>query len=176
MKTNKLIALALLVATSIILTRFLSFYVPFFGANTIRAGLGHVPILLTGILFGPLAGAMVGAVSDVIGTLLFNPLPYFPGFTLSAALTGVIAGLMIKLLEKYHHIGIVQMLGLVYVAELPTSVFMNTYFVSIISGIPYSYLLLPRVAATAIFVIAYSIILLVLYKKLIKLDFLKKMR
>jgi len=176
MKTNKLIALALLVATTIILTRFLSFYIPMFGTNAVRVGLGHVPVILTAILFGPVAGALVGAASDVLGTLLFSPFPYFPGFTLSAALTGVIAGLMIKLLEKYHHVGMVQMLGLVYVAELPTSVFMNTIFLSMISGVPYSYLLLPRVAATAIMVIAYSIILLILYKKLTKLDFINEMR
>lgn len=176
MKTNKLIALALLVATSIILTRFLSFYLPMFGTNAVRVGLGHIPILLTGILFGPIAGAMVGAVSDVLGTLLFSPFPYFPGFTASAALTGIIAGLMMMLLERYHRIGMIQILGLVYVSELPTSVFMNTKFISMISGVPYSYLILPRVASTAVLVLFYSIILLILYKKLIKLDFIAEMK
>ena len=175
MKTNKLIALALLVATNIILTRFLSFYIPIFGANAVRAGLGHVPIILSGILFGPVAGAMVGVVGDVLGTLLFSPFPYFPGFTLSAALIGIISGLLIKLVEK-QPVGFIQMLGLVYVAELPTSVFMNTKFISMISGVPYAYLLLPRVATTAVLVIGYSIILFVLYKQLLKLDFIVQMR
>lgn len=175
MKTNKLMALALLVATSIILTRFLSFHLPMFGTNAIRVGLGHVPIILAGILFGPVAGAMVGVVSDILGTLLFSPFPYFPGFTVSAALTGIIPGLLIKLVEK-QKVGIVQMLGLVYVTELPTSIFMNTKFVSMISGVPYAVLLLPRVAATAVMVLFYSIILIVLYNQLLKLDFIVQMR
>lgn len=169
-------ALALLVATSIILTRFLSFYVPIFGTNSIRVGLGHIPIILAGILFGPVAGAMVGAVSDVLGTLLFSPFPYFPGLTFSAALTGLIAGLIMILLEKYHKIGFIHILGLVYLAEIPTSVFMNTWFLSIMYGVKYSYLLLPRVIATAVFVLFYSIIILILYKQLLKLDFVVKLK
>lgn len=171
-----MVALALLVATNIILARFLSFYIPIFGANAVRAGLGHVPIILSGILFGPVAGAMVGVVGDVLGTLLFSPFPYFPGFTLSAALIGLIAGLLTKLLEKQQLMSFAQMLGLVYAAEIPASVLMNTKFVSMISGVPYTYLLLPRIASTAILAIGYSIVLFLLYKQLSKLDFIIQMR
>lgn len=175
MKTNKLIALGLLVATNIILARFLSFYIPLFGTNAIRAGLGHIPIIMAGFLFGPIAGAMVGVAGDVLGTLLFSPFPYFPGFTVSAATIGILSGLLIKLIDK-KPFGFIKMLGLVYAVEIPTSVFMNTKFVSMISGVEYTYLLWPRVIGTSILVIGYSVILFVLYNQLIKLDFIVQMR
>lgn len=173
MKTNKLIALALLVALEIILTRFLSFYVPLFGTTGFRAGFGHVPIILAGLLFGPIAGAMVGITGDVLGTFLFSPFPYFPGFTLSAALLGILSGLIMKLMKQ--RISFVKLLVLVYACEFIVSILMNTLFVSMIYGTPYIVLLFPRFISSSIMAVAYTIILYVLYEQLSKLDFIQEM-
>jgi len=46
----------------------------------------------TGMLFGPVAAAMQGAVVDVVQWLVFPTGPYFPGFTLTAVLSGCVYG------------------------------------------------------------------------------------
>ncbi len=85
-----LVITALLIAISIILTRFFSISMP-----TLRIGFGDVPVILGGMFFGPLVGAVTGALSDFIGYLI-NPMggTYFPGFTVSAALRGAIPGFL----------------------------------------------------------------------------------
>jgi ECF transporter S component (folate family) len=103
MKTKNLIILSLFSAISIVLTRFLAFYIPFFGSNDVRISLGDVPIMLAGLIFGPIAGALTGAVSDVIGATMFPAGPFFPGFTLSAMLAGAIPGLLQPFLRLCHH-------------------------------------------------------------------------
>jgi ECF transporter S component (folate family) len=43
-------------------------------------------------MYGPLWSATAYAIGDIIGTLLFPTGPYFPGFTLTAFLTGLTFG------------------------------------------------------------------------------------
>lgn len=87
-KTAKLVHLALLTALEVVLSRFLSISTPI---NKI--GFAFVPLALSGMLYGPLAGAAVGAVSDLLGATLFPIGPFFPGFTLTTTLKGVVYGL-----------------------------------------------------------------------------------
>jgi uncharacterized membrane protein len=60
-----IVSLALLAALSIVLTRVLAVT-----AGPYRFSIGNMPIVLAGILFGPLAGALTGFVSDFIGASL----------------------------------------------------------------------------------------------------------
>lgn len=96
--TKSLVSASLLTAISIILTRALSIIIPIAGGQALRIGFGGVPIMIAGILFGPLVGALTGVTADLVGVLI-NPMgPYFPGFTLSAGLSGFIPGLF------YHYV------------------------------------------------------------------------
>lgn len=50
-----------------------------------------LPIILSGFILGPRCGLWVGAISDVVEFLLFpTGKPFFPGFTLTQALTGAL--------------------------------------------------------------------------------------
>lgn len=84
---------ALLLACSIVLTRFLSFM----PSSTIRFSLGGIAISLASLLLGPLFGGLVGLLSDVIG-ILINPMgtPHL-GITLNATLFGILPGLLVYL-------------------------------------------------------------------------------
>ncbi|HBK85843.1 MAG TPA: folate transporter, partial [Firmicutes bacterium] len=82
-RLSRMVTAALLVALSIVASRFLSINTPI-----IRIGFGWLPILLAGLLYGPGWGFIVGAIADFIGANLFPFGPYFPGFTLSAGLSG----------------------------------------------------------------------------------------
>ena len=95
MDTKTMTALAMFIALSIVLTRFLS-YAP---EGPLRMSIGNMPIVLAGLLFGPVGGALVGFAADVIGASIqgfgINPL-LIP----TPILMGLIPGLMRPLLGK----------------------------------------------------------------------------
>lgn len=147
-KSRKLSYLALLAALSVIL-RFFSFMIL---SGTIRVSFIDVPIIMAGILFGPLAGAMTGVVSDFLGVLLRNQGGFFPGFTLSAALTGFIPGLFFMKKDLDENIVPLLIITMV-VTDFITSIVLNTLWLSII--IPaqgFAVLLPPRLFARAMVV------------------------
>ena len=80
---------ALLTALSVILARLLTI-IP---SEISRFSLEAVPILLAGLLFGPVPGAAAGFAADFIGCL-FSPFGYNPIFCLPPILYGLWAGLL----------------------------------------------------------------------------------
>ena len=85
--TSRLIVIAFFIALEIILTRFLSINTPF-----LRIGFGFLPIAILGILYGPLWAGIAYAAGDILGMLIFPSGAFFPGFTVSALLTGFTYG------------------------------------------------------------------------------------
>lgn len=86
-----IVAAALLAAMSFILGKFLQIPNPFM--EVIRISFENLPLMIAGICFGPLVGAMTGAVADIVGCLLYgytiNPL-----ITLGAAAVGFVSGVV----------------------------------------------------------------------------------
>ena len=64
-------------------------------SDSLKISLAHLAVAPTAMLFGPVAAGMQGALSDLLGFILRPSGPYFQGFTLSAALLGVIYGLLL---------------------------------------------------------------------------------
>lgn len=60
----------------------------------IRIGFSGIPNQIVAYLFGPAVGMIFGAVLDILKFLIKPTGPFFPGFTLSAALGGLIYGLI----------------------------------------------------------------------------------
>ena len=85
--TYSLTVCALLTALSVVLARVLTL-IP---AETTRISLEAVPIVLSGLLFGPIPGAVVGFAADLIGCL-FSPYGYNPIFCVPPILYGLCAG------------------------------------------------------------------------------------
>ena len=88
--TSRLVTIAFLIAIEIILTRFLSISTPI-----LRIGFGFLPVAMIGILYGPLWAGMAYAIGDILGAMLFPSGPFFPGFTVSAFLTGLVYGFIL---------------------------------------------------------------------------------
>lgn len=86
--TYALTVCALLTALGVVLARVLTL-IP---AETTRISLEAVPIVLSGLLFGPIPGAVVGFAADLIGCL-FSPFGYNPIFCVPPILYGLCAGL-----------------------------------------------------------------------------------
>lgn len=95
MTTRTLASCALLAALSVVLARFI---VPMPNETT-RFSIEAVPIFLAGLLFGPVAGGLVGFTADLVGCL-FSGYGYNPLFCVPPILYGVMAGLLQGWLAK----------------------------------------------------------------------------
>lgn len=85
-----LVTLALLVAMQVVLEKLCAI-----NTLTVKIGFGFVPVAVGAMLYGPVGGGVVGALGDIVGSLLFPTGAYFPGFTVTAALIGVVWGLFL---------------------------------------------------------------------------------
>lgn len=90
-KVRNLILAGLLIALTVVFTRFLAVQM-----LTVRISMEFLPIALTSVLFGPVVGAVCAALADFLGMLVFpSGGPYFPGFTFSTAVYAFIFGLFL---------------------------------------------------------------------------------
>ena len=153
-----------LIALSIILTRIASLRIAIGGVEGIRIGLGKLPIILGGIIFGPLAGGLIGAFSDLLGYFI-NPIGvYMPHFTLTSALTGIIPATILILMRKEEPN--VFDLGLAITAgQVITSIILIPYFLNILFGIPWKVLMPPRIVAEPIQIFIYTYTINIILKR-----------
>ena len=87
----------LLAAMSLILGKFLQIPTPF--AEFVRISFENLPVILAGLALGPLAGAMTGAVADLVGCLAYG-YSINPIITLGAASVGFVAGALGWILSR----------------------------------------------------------------------------
>lgn len=82
-----IVTVAVMTALEIVLHRLLSVKTP-----TLNFHFGFLPVAAVAILYGPVWAGITSALSELIGSLIFPVGAYFPGFTLTALLIGVIFG------------------------------------------------------------------------------------
>lgn len=87
-KPRSLALCALFAALHIVLNQFT---IPV--SAYLEIGFDFLALAAAGYLCGPWMAGLVGAAGDVLGYLLRPNGPYFPGFTLSAVLMGILYGL-----------------------------------------------------------------------------------
>ncbi len=113
--TIRMAYLAVLVALAIISNVF-EINIPSGAFISNKIGFTYVPVFLTGIFFGPVAGFGVGALGDALGWLINQSAGvYNPLFTLSTALMGVIAGLVWRIPKLNKIIKLIIALVLAYI-------------------------------------------------------------
>lgn len=140
---HTMIQVALLIAIEVVLTRFCSISTP-----VVRIGFGFVPIAICGMLYGPAWAGVAGGVADVLGATLFPIAPYFPGFTLSSILTGLIFGLLLRREEG----GWSRLSLAVGLNCLGVSLCLNTLWLSLMYGTPFLVLLPTRILQNLIMI------------------------
>jgi ECF transporter S component (folate family) len=87
----------ILSAMSLILGKFLQIPNPF--QDFIRLSFENLPIILAGFSLGPIAGALVGTVADLIGCLFYG-YSINPIITLGAASVGLVSGFVSNYIIK----------------------------------------------------------------------------
>ena len=115
---------AILAGMSIVLGKFLAFNL----TPSIRISFENLPVIISGVFFGPLVGAAVGAVADILGCFMvgytINPI-----ITAGAACIGLISGLIPLIFKKKNtacvilSVSISHILGSVVIKTIGLAVF-----------------------------------------------------
>ena len=143
---------AMLLAISVILSFF---KIPLTEVMEIR--FANIPVAVAGMLFGPGVGGLVGALSDVLGYIARPTGPYFPGFTVSAALSGVIFGL---LLGK-NKLGVPRVVLACAIYQVGVGMLLTSLWLHILYGAPYWALVVSRLPKELV-TLAFHIVVLTL--------------
>ncbi len=130
-KSRKIALSALLIASSIVLSRFLAIR-----TSIIAINFTFVPIMFSGMLLGWKSATFIAVVADVIGALLFPSGSFFLGYTLTAALSGWLAGVClyrptgIKLDRNF----VLRLLTYVILSTILLHGLLNTLWIFITTG------------------------------------------
>lgn len=155
---TRLTTLALLIALEVVLSRILSFQ-----QWNMRFSFGFIPVVVAGIMFGPIAGGTVATLGDIIGANLFPMGPFFPGYTLTALLVGLTYGI---LLHKKVNMGRIIIACLLH--QIVYSWLINSYWISMNSkGATYIGQLTVRSLQMVIMSVVSIIVIRVISKELL---------
>ena len=159
---RKLLLMAMLIAISIILSRYLGFYID---PNSLRISFECAPMLLAGIWLGPVCGMLVGVLADILGCFLSGYGLYLP-LTAGPLLIGLLSGLI----SKYCFKGKLNLLSIsvsCISAEFIGSMLVNTFALMLYSGAPsYWALFITRLPFKAIIMVCDTAIVYLLNKTL----------
>lgn len=133
--TKMVVTAGLLVALHIILSRFCSI-----NAWNLKIGFAFAVIFVAAYLYGPWFAGVVGAIADIVGATLFPSGAFFPGFTVTCILSGVVFGIFLYKKQTPWRI-----IAAVAIDQLILSLLLNTYWISILYGSPFVPLLATRV-------------------------------
>lgn len=146
LKSTRTLALtALLIALNLVLDLTgLTIRIP----PNLRIGFGFLTNAAVGMLFGPTVGIMTGICTDVLGYFAgnFTMGGYFPGYTLTAMLGGMIYGLWLYK-EK---VSIMRCIGAKLCVNLFCNIGLNTLWLTMTGGKAWSALLPARVVKNAL--------------------------
>lgn len=154
-----IVSAGLFIAMEVILTRFLSIQTPI-----VRIGFTFIPLAISSMMYGPVFGGVIAALSDIIGMMIFPFGAYFPGFTFSAFLTGAIYGLFLhKKAKTFLRISLA-----VITISLFVNLFLDTTWLWIITGKGIMALLPARIIKTLIMIPIQIIIIKAVWNYIIR--------
>lgn len=157
---------ALLIALNIILTRLFSLKIPFEGIEGIRIGFGHLPLILAGLLLGPVRGFTVGVLGDMIGFQLSPSGYYLPTFTLVAGLSSLLPVVILRWIGGV--VTLRNMLIAVAVSQSITSLVLTPYLLQLHFGIPIWATLPGRIVSQALMIPCFAVLTQVILTRLMQ--------
>ncbi|EHJ00126.1 hypothetical protein CDLVIII_3567 [Clostridium sp. DL-VIII] len=122
---RNLVIVAMLMTVGIVINLFTIPITP-----VMRISLGFLAISMIGMLFGPIVAGMCGGMSDIINYLIIPNGPYFPGFTISGILAGILYGIV--LYNK--KITLARCIIAIIIETVAIDIFLNTFWLSILYG------------------------------------------
>ena len=153
---QRLVILGALIAMEVVLSRFVSI-----STWNIKIGFAFIPVAAAAILMGPVEAAVCGGLADFLGATLFPIGTYFPGFTVTAGLTGFVFGLFFHREQTP-----VRVIPAVLINQFILGLLINSYWISLLYGSPYKALLATRLVQSLILTVVQTAGILVLGKVL----------
>lgn len=142
-RTLTLVLSGLFVALSVVLTRITRpVELPF-----LRVSFGFIATSFASMLLGPVLSGIIAAVSDVAGYFMFpSGSAFFPGFTFSAFMTGVLYGVFLYKKPKT----LLRIILAVLCVSLFVDLGLNTIWLSILYNKAWTGFFVSRLIKTAI--------------------------
>ena len=168
LNTKVYVNLALLVAVAILLTRFASFRLMIGPVEGVRLGFGVFPVVFAGLMFGPLAGCMVGIVADIAGYLI-DPVKtgaYLPQLTLVAGLHGIIPPLVASAFGAKRRNSALAVTTAIGIDAFIATLILVPIIIQIAFGIPYLIALPARLISFAIQTPLYVMLAMIMLKRM----------
>lgn len=112
----------------------------------IKIGFAYIVNEMTGMLFGPAVGGIMGGLADLLKYLVKPTGPFFPGFTISGICGGIIYGMVLyKKPLTVKRVVLANLLVMVLV-----NILLNTYWLTLLYGDAYLALLPARILKQAV--------------------------
>lgn len=163
-KSKKIILTAVLLALLIILSRFLAIKTPI-----MKISFGFVPTMLCAIWLGPKWTILLNVLGDLIGAIFFPTGPYFIGYTISTAVSGLIYGVFLYKGKNYSDkMFLLRLIIATLLVAILVNMGLNTLWISITTGKAFIVLLSVRVVKQLIMIPIHVIVIFFLEKVLRK--------
>lgn len=145
-----LVMIAMMTALEVVLSRLLSIQI----GDSLKFAFNFVPVCVAAYLYGPFASLLVAALGDFLGSLLFPVGTPFYGFTVTAALTGLVFGLFLH--KKY---GFLRILFSVILVQAALTIFLDALWFNIFYGTPYFVAVVTRCIKAGVMVVVQCVTL-----------------
>lgn len=115
-------------------------------SELIEIRLQFLPVACAGMLFGAPAGALVGGLSDILCYIIKPTGPFFPGFTVSSIIQGMIYGMIL-----YNKpLSLKRVLMAQIVDTLVVSMILNPIWLMLLYNNAFSVVFLSRIVKVAV--------------------------
>lgn len=140
--TRVLTTCALLVAIGVILGFF---KLPI--TNVVEIRFQGLPIAVAGAFFGPALGGVVGGLVDVLAYVVRPTGAYFPGFTITSIMTGMIFGAFL-----HREVTLPRVLAAQCAKTLVCGILLNSLWLSMLYGNAFTAVLAARVVKEVVMI------------------------
>ena len=154
----RITTVALLTAIEIILSRFLGISTPI-----LKISLSFIPLSLIAMMYGPVYSTAAGAIADFIGAILFPVGMYFPGYTLTAALTGLTYGFFLHKKEKSW----ANILIAVIIVNIMWRLGLNSFWVHMTTGKAVVAIMMPRIVKNLLMIPIETVVIKLVGEKIL---------
>lgn len=160
-----LCCLALLCAMQVVLARFL--VIPM--GDMIRLSTSFIPVVIAARRFGIIGSTAVYGLGDLIGAILFpTGGAFFPGYTLTAAVAGLLFGVFLRQTKKEESKWekILKIVLSVLSTQTLCTLLLNSYWRAFQTGTPFGAVIITRLPQSLIMCVAETVFMVLFLDKI----------
>ena len=157
--TEVIVVTGFMIALSVVLSKLISINISF-----LRIGFGFLPIAVLAIMYGPVIAAIGYGAADLLGAWLLPTGTFFPGFTVSAVLTGLVFGWILYKKE----VTIIRALIASALVCLIVNLLLNTWWLTFLIGKGFKVLLASRAVKEVVAIPVMALLIVAIDKSVLQ--------